>query len=191
MFTNIFANILDQGGPFFKPILHWNRGIETVILSTINGTNGVFKISNKFASSLKNRLKNPKFDQDKRCTWWIMWDSLNSSLKGRGRKWRNIRGQLSRNGCQKASLCILRDRGHYTRGLNLKISSRFVLKSSICVVQKATAPDIGVEFRQGSIGAIGSSLAASYDVSRRRLENRGQTCHTQTHKSTYRVAFRN
>ena len=43
-----------------------------------------------------------------------------------------------------------------------------VLKSSIFVVQKATAPKSGVEFRQGSIGAIRSSLATSYDVWRRR-----------------------
>ena len=43
-----------------------------------------------------------------------------------------------------------------------------VLKSSIFVVQKATAPKSGVEFRQGSIGFIKSSLARSYDASRRR-----------------------
>ena len=42
------------------------------------------------------------------------------------------------------------------------------LKSSIFVVQKATAPKNGVEFRQGSYGTIRSSLATSYDVSRRR-----------------------
>ena len=46
-----------------------------------------------------------------------------------------------------------------------------VLKSSISVVQKATAPKSGVEFRQGSIGAIRSSLATSYDASRRCLES--------------------
>ena len=43
-----------------------------------------------------------------------------------------------------------------------------VFKSSIFVVQKATAPKNGVEFRQGSIGTIRSSLATSYDVWRRR-----------------------
>ena len=42
------------------------------------------------------------------------------------------------------------------------------LKSSISVVQKATAPKSGVEFRQGSIGTIRVSLATSYDVWRRR-----------------------
>ena len=43
-----------------------------------------------------------------------------------------------------------------------------VFKSSIFVVQKATAPKDGVEFRQGSIGIIRSSLAMLYDVWRRR-----------------------
>ena len=43
-----------------------------------------------------------------------------------------------------------------------------VFKWSIFVVQKATAPKNGVEFRQGSIGTIRSSLATSYDVWRRR-----------------------
>ena len=43
-----------------------------------------------------------------------------------------------------------------------------VLKSLIFVVQKATAPKSGVEFRQGSTGAIRSSLATSYDAVRRR-----------------------
>ena len=38
------------------------------------------------------------------------------------------------------------------------------LKSSIFVVQKAAAPKSGVEFRQGSIGTIRSSLATSYDA---------------------------
>ena len=47
-----------------------------------------------------------------------------------------------------------------------------VLKSPIFVVQKAAAPKNGVEFHQGSNGTIRSSLATSYDVSRRsaRLE---------------------
>ena len=43
-----------------------------------------------------------------------------------------------------------------------------VLKSPIFVVQKAAAPKSGAEFRQGSIGAIRSSLATSYDAWRRR-----------------------
>ena len=38
------------------------------------------------------------------------------------------------------------------------------LKSSIFVVQKAAAPKSGVEFRQGSIGTIRRSLAASCDA---------------------------
>ena len=38
------------------------------------------------------------------------------------------------------------------------------LKSSIFVVQKAAAPKSGVEFRQGSIGTIRSSLATLYDA---------------------------
>ena len=37
-------------------------------------------------------------------------------------------------------------------------------KSSIFVVQKAIGPKNGVEFRQGSIGTIISSLAMLYDV---------------------------
>ena len=48
-----------------------------------------------------------------------------------------------------------------------EVDIKRVLKSSIFVVQKATAPKTGVEFRQGSIGAIRSSLATSYDVWRR------------------------
>ena len=49
---------------------------------------------------------------------------------------------------------------HFVKELNVEE----VLKSSILVVQKAAAPKNGVEFRQGSIGAIRSSLATSYDV---------------------------
>ena len=45
------------------------------------------------------------------------------------------------------------------------------LKSSIFVVQKAAAPKSGVEFRQGSIGTIRSSLATSCDVLRRRARS--------------------
>ena len=45
---------------------------------------------------------------------------------------------------------------------------KWVLKSSIFVVQKANAPKIGVEFCQRSIGAISSSVASPYDVWRRR-----------------------
>ena len=49
-----------------------------------------------------------------------------------------------------------------------EVDVKGVLKSSIFVVQKATAPKIGVEFRQGSIVATRSSVATSYDVWRRR-----------------------
>ena len=49
-----------------------------------------------------------------------------------------------------------------------EVDIKDVLKSSIFVVQKAAAPKNGVEFRQGSIGAIRSSLAMSYDALRRR-----------------------
>ena len=45
------------------------------------------------------------------------------------------------------------------------------LKSSIFDVQKAAAPKNIVEFRQSSIGTIRSSLATSYDVSRRRARS--------------------
>jgi len=45
-----------------------------------------------------------------------------------------------------------------------EVGVKRVLKSSIFVVQKATAPKTGVEFLQGSIG----SLAMSYDVWRSR-----------------------
>ena len=44
------------------------------------------------------------------------------------------------------------------------IDVKWVLKSSIFVAQKANAPKIGVEFCQGSIGAISSSVATSNDV---------------------------
>ena len=50
-----------------------------------------------------------------------------------------------------------------------EVNIKAALKSSILVVQKAAAPKNGVEFRQGSIGTIRSSLAMSYDVSRRRV----------------------
>ena len=46
---------------------------------------------------------------------------------------------------------------HVIKELNIKEA----LKSSIFVAQKAAAPKNGVEFRQGSIGDIWSSLATS------------------------------
>ena len=49
-----------------------------------------------------------------------------------------------------------------------EVNIKDALKSSIFVVQKAAAPKNGVEFCQGFIGAIRSSLATSYDVWRRR-----------------------
>ena len=45
-----------------------------------------------------------------------------------------------------------------------EVNVKEALKSSIFVVQKAAAPKTGVEFRQGSIGTIRSSLAPSYDA---------------------------
>ena len=45
---------------------------------------------------------------------------------------------------------------------------------SIFVVQKATAPKSGVEFRQGSIGTISSSLATSCNVWQRCRVARGK-----------------
>ena len=63
--------------------------------------------------------------------------------------------------------------------------------SSIFVVQKATAPKNGVEFRKGSIGTIRSSLAMSYNVWRRRqfstnqrLRNHLTLTKSKTHKLT-------
>ena len=56
---------------------------------------------------------------------------------------------------------------HVVKELNVEE----VLKSPIFVVQKAAAPKTGVEFRQGSIGTIRSSLATSHDASRRRARS--------------------
>ena len=52
--------------------------------------------------------------------------------------------------------------------VNKEVGIREALKLSIFVVQKASAPKKGVEFRQGSNDTIRSSLDTSYDVSRRR-----------------------
>ena len=49
-----------------------------------------------------------------------------------------------------------------------EVNIKEALKSSNLVVQNATAPKNGVEFRQGSTGTIRSSLATSYNVWRRR-----------------------
>ena len=46
----------------------------------------------------------------------------------------------------------------------VEVDVKEALKSSIFVVQKAAAPKSGVEFRQGSIGTIRSSLATSCDA---------------------------
>ena len=53
----------------------------------------------------------------------------------------------------------------------VEVDVKEALKSSIFIVQKATAPKSGVEFRHDSIGTIRSSLATSYDVSRRRARS--------------------
>ena len=65
------------------------------------------------------------------------------------------------------------------------------LKSSIFVVQKAAAPKNGVKFRQGSNGTIRSTLATSYDASRRRARSPNfdqseaeKLSHTDTHTHT-------
>ena len=49
-----------------------------------------------------------------------------------------------------------------------EVEIKEALKSSFFVVQKAAAQIYGVEFRQGSIGGIRSSLAMLHDVWRRR-----------------------
>ena len=46
----------------------------------------------------------------------------------------------------------------------VEVDVKEALKSSIFIVQKAAAPKSGVEFRQGSIGTIRSSLATSCDA---------------------------
>ena len=45
---------------FSNRFLHWNRGIETVVLSTIKGTNGVFKNPKIFprASKIASKTQN-------------------------------------------------------------------------------------------------------------------------------------
>ena len=45
-----------------------------------------------------------------------------------------------------------------------EVNAKEALKLSFFVIQKAAAPKNGVEFRQGSIGTIRSSLATSYDA---------------------------
>ena len=60
----VFSNISARGGPFLKPILHWNHGIETFVLSTIKGPKRVFKTPKKFPTSLKNCLKNQKLREN-------------------------------------------------------------------------------------------------------------------------------
>ena len=57
---------------------------------------------------------------------------------------------------------------HQANDVIEEVDVKDALKSSIFVVQKAAAPKTGVEFCQGSIGTIRSSLATSYDVWRRR-----------------------
>ena len=52
----------------------------------------------------------------------------------------------------------------YVDSIVEEVDVKGVLKFLIFVVQKATAPKTGVEFRQGSTSAIRSSLATSRDV---------------------------
>ena len=52
------TNISAHGGPFFKPIFALK--LKSVVLSTIKGTNGVFKNWKILHKSLENGLKNPK-----------------------------------------------------------------------------------------------------------------------------------
>ena len=44
------------------------------------------------------------------------------------------------------------------------VDVKWVLKSSIFAVQKTNTPKVDIEFRQGSIGAISSSVAMSYNI---------------------------
>ena len=60
---------------------------------------------------------------------------------------------------------------HYANDIIEEVDVKDALKSSIFIVQKAAAPKTGVEFRQGSIGTIRSSLATSHDASRRRARS--------------------
>ena len=60
-----------------------------------------------------------------------------------------------------------------------------VLKSSIIVVQKLALHQNGVEFRQQPIGDIRISLAASYNVVRRRATQSKFLVYILTHALTY------
>ena len=53
----------------------------------------------------------------------------------------------------------------------VEVDVKKALKLSIFIVQKAAAPKSGVEFCQGSIGTIRSSIATSCDISRRRARS--------------------
>ena len=72
----------------------------------------------------------------------------------------------------------------------MRLRLEHVIQLSNFVVQRATAPKNGVEFRQGSVETIKSSLATSYDVERHRQFSTNQSPkhylrHTYTQKSTY------
>ena len=62
MFKNFFANISAHGAvvSFSNQFLHWNCGMETVVLRTIKCPNEVFKNWKNLPTSLKSGLKNPK-----------------------------------------------------------------------------------------------------------------------------------
>ena len=62
---------------------------------------------------------------------------------------------------RRRAMSLTFDLGHLN---DLNVDVKEALKSSIFVVQKAAAPKTGVEFCQGSIGTIRSSLAMSCDA---------------------------
>ena len=64
-----------------------------------------------------------------------------------------------------------------------------VLKSSIIVVQKLALHQNGVEFRQQPIGDIRISLAASYNVVRRRATQSKFLVYILTHARTHKVMY--
>ena len=53
---------------------------------------------------------------------------------------------------------------HLNDNVVVEVDVKEALKASIFVVQKAAAPKTGVEFHQGSIGIIRSSLATPWDT---------------------------
>ena len=77
----------------------------------------------------------------------------------------------------------------YVDDIVKEVDVKGVLKSSIFVIQKATASKTGVQFCQRSIGAIRSSLATSYDAVRRSATSPKfflSLTHKLTNEATYR-----